>query len=59
MFEKILEKGDDFIPAESTRVKKLLTEKISKTKKKELETRINILDTFQVYDKIPKYTDEL
>lgn len=48
--EKILEKGNNFINTEMERVKKLLTGKISFDKKKELTTRINILQTFQLKD---------
>lgn len=50
IMEKILEKGDEFVNTEAERVKKLLTGKISFDKKKELTTRINILQTFQLRD---------
>lgn len=51
--EKILEKGDEFINTEYERVKKILNGKVSEEKKKEIGIRINILQTFQLYDKQP------
>lgn len=59
IMEKVLDKGDEFVSTEYERVKKLLSEKVSDKKKKELENRINILQTFQLYDKKPKQIDEL
>ncbi|XP_028169006.1 protein windbeutel [Ostrinia nubilalis] len=50
IMEKILEKGDDFIKTETERVKKLQSGKVSDEKKKELGIRLNILQTFQLYD---------
>ncbi|XP_041972590.1 endoplasmic reticulum resident protein 29 [Aricia agestis] len=51
IMEKIIEKGNDFIKTENERVQKLLNTKISDAKKKELENRINILQSFQFSDK--------
>lgn len=48
--EKILEKGDDFVQSEIDRVKKLLSGKVSDEKKKEMSTRLNILQTFKLHD---------
>lgn len=44
--QKVLEKGDEFIPAEINRINKLLSGKVSAEKKKELASRINILQSF-------------
>lgn len=49
--EKIIEKGDDFVQKEQERVKKIMSSKVSEEKKNELGIRINILQTFQLYDK--------
>ncbi|CAH0595127.1 unnamed protein product [Chrysodeixis includens] len=54
VMEKILEKGEEFIQTEHERVKKLLSGKVSDEKKKELGNRVNILLTFQLYDKQAK-----
>ncbi|KAJ8711103.1 hypothetical protein PYW07_008345 [Mythimna separata] len=51
IMENILQKGDDFIQSEVDRVKKLLSGKVSDQKKRELGTRINILQTFQSFRK--------
>lgn len=48
--EKILEKGDDFVKSETERVTKLHNSKVSADKKKELGVRLNILQTFQLFD---------
>lgn len=56
--EKVLEKGDDFIQSEVDRVKKLLSGKVSDEKKKQLGTRINVLQTFQLLDKQSKVAKE-
>lgn len=48
--EKILEKGDGFVNLETERVKKLRSGKVSDEKKKELGIRLNILQTFQLFD---------
>lgn len=48
--EKILEKGDDFVKSETERVTKLRNSKVSADKKKELGVRLNILQTFQLFD---------
>uniref|UniRef100_A0A2A4K2Z3 Endoplasmic reticulum resident protein 29 n=1 Tax=Heliothis virescens TaxID=7102 RepID=A0A2A4K2Z3_HELVI len=58
IMEKILEKGDEFVQSENERVKKLLSEKVSNEKKKQLGTRINILQTFQLFDKQAKVAKE-
>lgn len=49
--EKIIEKGDDFVKTEQERVKKIMNSKVSEEKKNQLGIRINILQTFQLYDK--------
>ncbi|CAG9791568.1 unnamed protein product [Diatraea saccharalis] len=59
IMEKILEKGDDFIKSENDRVKKLLSGKVSEEKKKELGIRLNILQSFQLFDKNGKQKEEL
>ncbi|XP_034827637.1 protein windbeutel [Maniola hyperantus] len=46
IMQKVLEKGDEFIAAEIKRVNKLLSGKVSDEKKKELASRINILQSF-------------
>nr|XP_021189438.2 protein windbeutel [Helicoverpa armigera] len=58
IMEKILEKGDEFVQFENERVKKLLSEKVSNEKKKQLGVRINILQTFQLFDKQSKLVKE-
>ncbi|KAJ8712758.1 hypothetical protein PYW08_008062 [Mythimna loreyi] len=58
IMEKVLEKGDDFVQSEVDRVKKLLSGKVSDEKKKQLGTRINILQTFQLLDKQAKASKE-
>ncbi|XP_032527036.1 protein windbeutel [Danaus plexippus] len=57
IMEKILEKGDDFIQTEITRVNKLLAGKISNEKKNELSQRINILKSFLL--PLKNYKEEL
>jgi len=52
--KKILEKGDDFVKSEVTRVEKLKTGKVSEKKKEQLGERLNVLSTFQI-----KLRDEL
>ncbi|KAJ2940186.1 hypothetical protein O0L34_g11750 [Tuta absoluta] len=47
IMEKVLEKGDGFIKTETDRVKKILSGKISEEKKKEINTRLNILHNFE------------
>ncbi|CAH2093651.1 unnamed protein product [Euphydryas editha] len=51
LMKKVLEKGDDFISSEITRVKKILDDKISEKKQKELNTRLNILQSFTFNNK--------
>merc|ERR1712130_284188 len=46
IMRKIEEVGEGFIAKEETRVKKILTGKVNKEKKEELEERINILKSF-------------
>ncbi|CAH2986185.1 unnamed protein product [Chilo suppressalis] len=58
IMEKVLEKGDDFVKSENDRVKKLLSGKISEEKKKELGMRLNILQSFQIFDKNGKQNKE-
>lgn len=58
ILERILDKGDEFVTTEYERVNKLLSGKITNEKKKELENRINILQTFQLFDKQPKVGNE-
>ncbi|KAI5632350.1 protein windbeutel [Phthorimaea operculella] len=47
IMEKVLDKGDSFIKTETDRVKKILSGKISEEKKKEINTRLNILQNFE------------
>ena len=46
--KKIIEKGDDFIESEITRVEKLKDGKVSDRKKEQLGNRLNILTSFQM-----------
>lgn len=59
IMEKIIEKGDDFVKTEHDRIKKLLSEKISDEKKKNMAIRINILQTFQLHKKTKGDKQEL
>jgi len=43
---KIVDVGEGFVQTEEARVKKLISGKVSKTKKEELEERLNILHSF-------------
>ena len=53
--EKTIEKGSGFIKEESIRIRKLLKKgKINDNKKQELETKINILKSFESKDKKQK-----
>ncbi|CAL1544594.1 unnamed protein product [Lymnaea stagnalis] len=45
---KVLEKGNDFVKSEVTRVEKLRSGKVSDKKKEQLSNRLNILTTFQL-----------
>ncbi len=45
---KIIEKGDEFITAERDRINKILKGDVSKDKKQDFITRLNILDSFAV-----------
>lgn len=47
VMRKIIEKGDEFLSSENSRVENLLKNKISKEKKEELQHRINILQAFK------------
>jgi len=47
IMRKIEEVGEGFIAKEETRVKKILTGKVNKEKKEELEERVNILKSFK------------
>lgn len=57
VMQRIIDKGDEFVGTENKRVKKLLNGKVSNDKKKELENRLNILQTFQLTKK-PKGDNE-
>lgn len=46
IMHKVVSEGEGFINKETDRVKKLLNDKVSETKKKQLEQRINILKSF-------------
>lgn len=48
--ERIVERGVTFIDAEKQRIKKILNGKITDTKKSDLKTRLNILESFAVPD---------
>ncbi|XP_005102188.1 endoplasmic reticulum resident protein 29 [Aplysia californica] len=45
---KIIEKGDNFVESEVTRVEKLRSGKVSDKKKEQLGDRLNVLSTFQI-----------
>ena len=47
-FQKMLEKGDDFVNSELKRVETLLDGKVSDKKKVQLRDRSNILTSFQL-----------
>lgn len=50
-FQKLLEKGNDFISTELSRVEKLSEEKVSAKKKQQLKDRASILTSFQLWMK--------
>lgn len=50
LMKRVLEKGTEFIKTEEERIEKLLTEKISIQKKKDLHDRLNILSSFKMAD---------
>uniref|UniRef100_A0A1B6EPV7 Endoplasmic reticulum resident protein 29 n=1 Tax=Cuerna arida TaxID=1464854 RepID=A0A1B6EPV7_9HEMI len=54
IMRKLLEKGDEFLASETTRVENLLKGKVSKEKKEEMQQRINILQAFKspVHDEL-------
>lgn len=58
VMQKIIEKGNEFVATENKRVKKLINGKVTNDKKKELENRLNILQTFQLHNK-QKNNEEL
>lgn len=47
VMRKIIEKGDDFLSSEVSRVDTLSKGKLAKEKKDEMERRLNILMSFQ------------
>ena len=57
IMRKIEEVGEGFIAKEEARVKKILTGKVNKEKKEELEERVNILKSFSSAK--PEDKDEL
>jgi endoplasmic reticulum protein 29 len=50
-FQKILEKGDEFVPGELDRVERLREGKVSEKKKELLKARASILTSFQLWMK--------
>lgn len=50
--ERILERGDVFVQTEQTRIEGLLKGKISNDKKKQMEERRNILQSFTHKDEL-------
>ena len=52
IMRKMLEKGEDFISSESSRVENLLKSKISQDKQTEMQQRINILQSFTSHDEL-------
>lgn len=54
VMRKMIEKGEEFLSSESSRVENLIKGKISKEKKEELQQRINILQAFKtpVHDEL-------
>ena len=48
VMEKLIERGDMFLQSEQERIKNLLAGQMSVPKKKQLQARLNILESFQV-----------
>lgn len=52
VMNKIVEKGDEFVDKEWERVKKLQNGKITKEKKTDMQSRMNILQSFKLKDEL-------
>ncbi len=50
LMQKVIERGSKFIESEKVRVKNIMDGKISKTKKEEMQARLNILASFIASD---------
>lgn len=59
IMKKVIEKGSNFIKTEIERITKLKTGKVSAEKKKELELKLNILQTFVIPASIGEQKSEL
>lgn len=46
LMQKVIERGSKFIESENVRVKNILDGKLSQTKKAEMQTRLNIIQSF-------------
>ncbi|RWS28896.1 endoplasmic reticulum resident protein 29-like protein [Leptotrombidium deliense] len=46
LMQKVVERGDKFVASEHERVKNIIAGKVSETKKKEMQARLNILQSF-------------
>ena len=46
LMEKVIERGSMFIKSEQERVKNLISGKITEVKKNDMQTRLNILESF-------------
>ncbi|KAK9504118.1 hypothetical protein O3M35_010524 [Rhynocoris fuscipes] len=52
IMRKMLEKGDDFVKHESSRVENVIKGKISKEKLAEMQEKVNILQSFIIHDEL-------
>lgn len=52
VMRKVIEKGDEFLTNESSRVENVLKGKVSKDKKEEMQYRVNILQSFSSHDEL-------
>lgn len=52
VMRKVIEKGDEFLTNESSRVENVLRGKVNKDKKEEMQHRVNILQSFSSHDEL-------
>lgn len=52
VMRKVIEKGDEFLTTESSRVENILKGKVNKDKKEEMQYRVNILQSFSGHDEL-------
>ena len=57
VMRKLIEKGDDFLKSEQTRVEGLRQGKLSQDKKDDMERRLNILQSFQPLKKVDQKSE--